>query len=77
LLLKFSPHFFFFLTALILLVNSWQASRCLTAYAQTTPMPQDRSAADVKMKDGKMKDKMHKGKTKKDKMKGDKRVPKM
>jgi hypothetical protein len=61
---------------------------CLTAHAQTTPMPQDRpmpegKMADGKMKEGKMKGKMHKDKmgtgkmTKKEKMKGDKMEPKM
>jgi len=61
---------------------------CLTAYAQTTPMPQDRpmpegKMADGKMKEGKMHGKMHKEKMgegkmmKKDKMKGDKMAPKM
>lgn len=55
---------------------------CLTAYAQITPVPQDRPMADGKMMDGKMKEgkmhgKMHKDEVSEEKMKGDKMAPKM
>lgn len=44
------------------------ASLSLTAYAQTTPMPQDRPTTDGQMMDKKMHDGKMKGKMKKDKM---------
>jgi pentapeptide MXKDX repeat protein len=51
---------------------------CLTAYAQTTPMP-ERKVADGKMKADKMyKDKVGEGKmAKKESMEGDKMAPKI
>ncbi len=44
------------------------ASFSLTAYAQTTPQPQDRPSTDAQMMDKKMHDGKMKGKMKKDKM---------